>query len=66
VKEYARKEKASSYEQKGASHGQPRQARSREEKGKENWSWSQAIEHTGKTKARIQTYLATTTAIPNR
>jgi len=54
-------------QQKGASHGQPRQARSREEKSKENGN--QAIEHTGKTKARIQTYLATTTtatAIPNR
>src|ERR1700741_92628 len=51
-------------QQKGASYGQPRQARSREEKGKENGN--QAIEHTGKTKARIQTYLVTTAAIPNR
>jgi len=65
VKEYARKEKTSSYDsRKEQVHGQPRQARSREEKGKENGD--QAIEHTGKTKARIQTYLATTTAIPNR
>jgi hypothetical protein len=51
-------------QQKGASHGQSRQARSREEKAKE--SGNQAIEHTGKTKARIQTYLATTTDIANR
>jgi hypothetical protein len=51
-------------QQKGTIHGQPRQARSREEKAQENGN--QAIEHTGKTKARIQTYLATTTNIANR
>jgi hypothetical protein len=51
-------------QQKGATHGQPRQARPREEKAKENGN--QAIEHTGKTKARIQAYLATTAGIANR
>jgi len=50
-------------QQKGASHGQSRQARSREEKAKENEN--QAIEHTGKTKAGVQAYLATTTDIAN-
>jgi hypothetical protein len=50
-----------SRQQKGASHGQPRQARSREEEAKENGNQ----EHTGKAKARIQTDLATTTDIAN-
>jgi hypothetical protein len=50
-------------QQKGASHGQSRQTRPREEKAKENGN--QAIEHTGQTKAGVQAHLATTTDIAN-
>jgi hypothetical protein len=60
VKEYARKEKASSYDSRKEQAMGNRDKRAREEKGKE--SGNQAIEHTDKTKARIQTYLTTTTA----
>jgi hypothetical protein len=49
---------------KGASHGESRQARSGKEKAKENGN--QAIEHTGQTKARIQTYLTAATDIADR
>jgi hypothetical protein len=61
VKEYARKEKASSYDSRKEQVMGNRDKRGREKKKAKKTGIKQLS-----TKARIQTYPVTTTAIPNR